>query len=506
MAATGGRSFHGGDTVGLVAASGLLPRDILDASANINPLGPPDWLDAAFAEGRRVSGRYPDPACRDLRAAASLALEVPADCLVFGNGADELMFALARALGRPTSPPPTHPVTNPSPVHIIEAPSYASYRDAALEAAVNQTGASRDTRGTEPTSAGTALRVIPARLPQSFGASILGLPTATVPLATEQSENQTDNQRWSEALAASSPGSILWIGAPNNPTGLMPEGYPDVVVRLAQTFPEHFVLCDEAFIDFADGAEPGGASQAAARLPNLVVIRSMTKFWAVPGLRAGYVICHPQTAVKLRGALPNWPLNCVAEAFARRAFTDPLAGKRRDETRRLVSTERARIAAALSTLPSINVRESSVNFYLLHVQQDDSIFAQAAGNGANRRGLPPDNFSAEILADALASRGIGLRRCASFPRLGTDWLRIAVRSPEENDRIVQAIQEILFGQNASTPGMIMMSTNAADSVEAEAEAKASIEFSRRVEVNAGTAKFPFDHLRTNGQTAPSPSP
>ena len=203
MAATGGRSFHGGDTVGLVAASGLLPRDILDASANINPLGPPDWLDAAFAEGRRVSGRYPDPACRDLRTAASLALEVPADCLVFGNGADELMFALARALGRPTSPPPTHPVTNPSPVHIIEAPSYASYRDAALEAAVNQTGASRDTRGTEPTSAGTALRVIPARLPQSFGASILGLPTATVPLATEQSENQTDNQRWSEALAAS---------------------------------------------------------------------------------------------------------------------------------------------------------------------------------------------------------------------------------------------------------------------------------------------------------------
>ncbi|MFH2115863.1 MAG: aminotransferase class I/II-fold pyridoxal phosphate-dependent enzyme, partial [Spirochaetota bacterium] len=347
MTQSGGRSYHGGDTAGLVAVSGLSLRGVLDASANINPLGPPDWLDAAFAEGRMASGRYPDPACRLLRATAALVLGVPADCLVFGNGADELMFALARALSLPG--------TCPGTIHIIEAPSYASYRDAALDAA----GATLVTE--LDSTMGTKLRVIPARLPKPVAMPGIGTPPDSTPM---------DYQRWSEVLADSPPGSVLWIGAPNNPTGLMPDGYPDVAVRLALAFPNRFILCDEAFIEFADGAEPSGASQDAARLPNLVVIRSMTKFWAVPGLRAGYVICHPQLAGKLRSALPNWPLNCVAEAFSRRAFADPQAGKRRDETRRMIRSGRECMAAALAALPGLDVRESAVNFYLVRVQAD----------------------------------------------------------------------------------------------------------------------------------------
>ncbi|OHD81834.1 MAG: cobyric acid synthase CobQ, partial [Spirochaetes bacterium RIFOXYC1_FULL_54_7] len=494
MAAPGGRSFHGGDTAGLTAASGLPLRDILDASANINPLGPPDWLDAAFAEGRRASGRYPDPACRQLRAAASLALGIPADCLVFGNGADELMFALARALGRPGTRLSTHASTQPGSVHIIEAPSYASYRDAALDAAGIQTVASM---GTEPAVIGTELWVIPARLPPSVATqahlfsvateSCPSLPTGN-PVSTPLDSTPTDYQRWSEALAESPPGSVLWIGAPNNPTGLMPEGYPDIMVRLAQGFPDRFILCDEAFIEFVDGAEPGGAGQSAARLPNLVVIQSMTKFWAVPGLRAGYVICHPQLAGRLRAALPNWPLNCVAEAFARRAFTDPAAGKRRDETRRLIRSERARTAAALAALPCLDVRESAVNFYLVRVLP--------GGLAANLTSIQPGIISAEALADAMATRGIGLRRCASFPDLGPAWLRIAVRRPDENDRIIQAMREILYGlatsDSASAP---TRTTNEAES-----------DNPGEAETESGAGDIPFDHLCTNGQIAPAPAP
>ncbi|MGD9939895.1 MAG: cobyric acid synthase, partial [Clostridia bacterium] len=83
--------------------------------------------------------------------------------------------------------------------------------------------------------------------------------------------------------------------------------------------------------------------------------------------------------------------------------------------------------------------------------------------------------------DAMAARGIGLRRCASFPNLGPDWLRIAVRRPEENDRIIQALKEILYGQKTSDPA----------------------DTGPGVGPGTGSGFVPFDHLRINGQIAPT---
>ncbi len=368
-----GAGPHGGDFVALAAASGLPDSAILDASANLNPLGPPDWLDAAFAEGRRHSGRYPDPAYRALRAAASDRLGVPADSLVFGNGADELMFALARSLAGPIAA-----------VAVLEAPSYASYRDASA-------------------AAGLAVSAVPAA---ALEATLSGAP----------------------------PGSVLWLGAPNNPTGLLPDGYPGVAVDLARRFPDRYVVCDEAFLDFCDsgapseaagGADPTGAARFAAVLPNLIVLRSMTKFWAVPGLRAGYAVCAPAVAASLRAALPNWPLNSVAESFARMAFSDPAADERRARTRAFVATERRRVAAAIAAIPGLEPLPSRTNYYLVHVSPQ-------AGLG---------DSGGDALADRLAQKGIGVRRCRNFEGLGPGYVRIAVRTVAENDAIVAALAD-----------------------------------------------------------------
>jgi len=335
---------------------------------------------------------------------------VPDDRIVFGNGADELMFAVARAARRRASANAAAP--GPEPSAIVEAPSYASYRDASEAAGL---------------SVSTVPATIPAPADSPPGVVEAGSPSER-PLSAAES-----------AIADAPPGSILWLGAPNNPTGILPPGYPAPVVELARRRPDKLIVCDEAFLDFCDGAvpagaDPAGASREAASAPNLIVLRSMTKFWAVPGLRAGYAVCSAGLAAAIRAELPNWPLNSVAEAFARRALTDPEAGERRSLTRAFVAAERGRMAAMIGALPGLTPLRSMANYYLVRVD------AGLAG------------LSTSDLADRLAVMGVGVRRCGNYDGLSDDYLRVAVRSPGENDAIASAFASALRGGTAARPG------------------------------------------------------
>jgi len=329
---------------------------------------------------------------------------VPDDRIVFGNGADELMFAVARAARRRASANAAAP--GPEPSAIVEAPSYASYRDASEAAGL---------------SVSTVPATIPAPADSPPGVVEAGSPSER-PLSAAES-----------AIADAPPGSILWLGAPNNPTGILPPGYPAPVVELARRRPDKLIVCDEAFLDFCDGADPAGASREAASAPNLIVLRSMTKFWAVPGLRAGYAVCSAGLAAAIRAELPNWPLNSVAEAFARRALTDPEAGERRSLTRAFVAAERGRTAALLGSLPGLTPLRSLANYYLVRV---DPGLAGASG---------------QELADRLAAMGVGVRRCGNYDGLSPDHLRVAVRTERENDAIAAAFAAALPGPDATAP-------------------------------------------------------
>jgi cobyric acid synthase CobQ len=408
------RGAHGGRlgrAAALRGASGLA----IDASANLNPLGPPAWLDAAFNEGRRAALAYPDPDYAELRAAAGAGLRLDPDRIVFGAGADELMFALARASGKALA--------------LIEEPCYSAYREAsedaglrvlAVRAALPGPAPGRRDDGADSSSGRTAADGGPAD-----GRDGADDPGAGAEAAFERYA----------ALLSAKPEALLWLAAPNNPTGLVPEGYPELPARLARAFPRALIAVDEAFVDFVDGLDPRGCLDEAARLPNLVAFRSMTKFWCVPGLRLGYAVAGGELAQRLRAALPTWPLNCVAEAFARRGFADPGAAARRDETRALVAAERARMAELLSGLPGIQALEARANFYLIRVDE------AAAG------------ISAGELASRAEAAGVGLRRCDSFDGFvapghgrtggGEAYLRVAIRRPEENDGIIAAIARIV---------------------------------------------------------------
>lgn len=363
---------HGGDIERLLAVSGLSEPEVIDASANINPLGPPLWLDAAFSEGRRVVARYPDAAYRTLKQIASKQFGIPQEAFVFGNGADELIFALARVLRK-----------EGIKRAIVEAPSYASYKEASVTADFNVT-------------------TIPAHIPS---------PVNCKNANEENSKVEAFSQALLETLEEQP--ALVWLGVPNNPTGFVPKDYPVSMYKLAEQFPQSFFAIDEAFIEFTN-AHPINPVPA-----NCIVIRSMTKFWAVPGLRIGYAVLEASLAKKLKNALPNWSVNSSAEAFARMALADKTYIERVEKTFSLVSSERKRMAEALTSL-GIEVLKSSTNYYLIRIK-----------NGATH------------LANSLARKGIAVRSCSNFEGLGTEYLRLAVRTPHENDIIIEAIRNIL---------------------------------------------------------------
>jgi histidinol-phosphate aminotransferase len=197
---------------------------------------------------------------------------------------------------------------------------------------------------------------------------------------------------------------------PNNPTGTL-----DPAATLAELArPGRLLVVDEAFMEFTAGETE---SLAGCRdLPGLVVVRSLTKLWGLAGVRAGYLLAPPATASALRAARQPWSVNGLACAAI--AAWAQSAGHAAPLVQELAAT-RERLAAALAALPGVRVWPSAANFLLLHVPDGSGVF-----NG-------------------LATRGIAVRPCHNFPGLTVNHLRVAVRDPVDNQRLIDAFREAL---------------------------------------------------------------
>jgi L-threonine-O-3-phosphate decarboxylase len=203
---------------------------------------------------------------------------------------------------------------------------------------------------------------------------------------------------------------LVVVGNPNNPTGnLDPAG---LLAGLAR--PGRVLVVDEAFMEFTDAEAESLAGRGD--LPGLVVVRSLTKLWALPGLRAGYLLCAPELAAALRAARQPWSVNGIACAALVACAGDRTTPSRVAER---VTAAREELVADLRRLPGVRVWPSQANFLLLAVP------------------------SGPAVRSGLAERGIAVRPAASFPGLGPDHLRVAVRSPEDNRRLVAALAEVL---------------------------------------------------------------
>jgi len=202
---------------------------------------------------------------------------------------------------------------------------------------------------------------------------------------------------------------VVVLGNPTNPTSVLHE--PDVVAGLAR--PGRLLVVDEAFADTVPG-EPASLSRRRD-LPGLVVVRSFTKTWGLAGLRVGYLLAAAELVERLAAAAPLWPVSTPALAAAQ-ACACPTAVAAERELAEELARDRKHLLVGLDRLGVPVAGTPASSFVLLRV---------------------PDG---ERVRHGLRARGFAVRRGDTFPGLGADWLRVAVRDTAITDAFLTALE------------------------------------------------------------------
>lgn len=198
---------------------------------------------------------------------------------------------------------------------------------------------------------------------------------------------------------------LVIVGNPASPSGTLD---PAATV-LALRRPGRVLVVDEAFMDLVPG-EP--STLVRERMDDVIVVRSLTKALAIPGLRAGYAVAPPALARRLREVRPPWSANALALAALAGAARRPDALAAIAER---ASAEREDLERRLAGVVGVRTWPSAANFCLVEVADGPAVLA------------------------ALRERRIAVRPAASFPGLGAGDLRVTARAPAENERLVEAL-------------------------------------------------------------------
>ncbi|MBF0551967.1 MAG: cobyric acid synthase, partial [Deltaproteobacteria bacterium] len=350
-------SGHGGNILQLARRAGRSPREILDFSANINPLGPPEWFRGVVSRALDAVVHYPDPEYSSLVEAVASRYGVAPEEVIVGNGSTEILNLIPRVVRMGRS--------------VIPVPAYSEYAGV-VEAA--------------------------------------GLPVAPFYLR-EQTGFRLDAEALSSEIEVR---DLVFICRPNNPTGLICSAQD--VRYLAARHPDSLFVVDEAFGDFV----PGFESLTLHRPPNVLVLLSLTKIFAIPGLRLGVAVADPDLAAAVKSLAPTWSVNVIAQAVGEAALQD---GEYVAHSRELVQTQRAALQAELATIPGLKVYPGTANFLLLRLDHPD--------------------LTAAKLAARMLHRGVAIRVCDNFMGLDERYFRVAVRTAEDNLRLVAALEQSL---------------------------------------------------------------
>ncbi|WP_100398499.1 pyridoxal phosphate-dependent aminotransferase [Bacillus sp. FJAT-44742] len=333
-----------------------VPQDILDFSVNTNPFGPPDSFRKLWPSWMEAAFYYPHPQGEDVRKAVAEAAGVRKEEVLAGNGGSEIIFLLARLYKDKT-------------VLLIE-PSFAEYR--------------------------TALEANEARIKTIMA----------------QEENQWQPSLH-DFLGALSSVDAVFFSHPNNPTGV---SYgEELLSKMFQACHDRDIdiVCDEAFYDFT--VNHRHLLSWRHSFPTLIIIRSMTKMFSIPGLRAGYLIASPDKVRQAEKLMPAWSVNNIAgcaikQAFKEQSFTDASVN--------MIATERERVKTNLEEMGFV-ISPSTVNYYLLREDPTKDL-------------LPLITF--------LSEKGIHVRHTYNFSGLNGSYIRMAVKKKEENDRLLAVMQ------------------------------------------------------------------
>ena len=332
------------------------PDAALDFSVSTNPLGMPEVARDALISRMDEFNRYPDPECRDLCAAIAETEGIPNDWVLCGNGAADLIYRLCYA-AKPREA-------------LVCAPTFSEYE-----------------RALEQVDCRVAHHLLTPKNGFALTDAIL-----------EQLIPELD---------------MLFVCNPNNPTGrLIPcELIERVLNRAKQN--GTIIVVDECFLEFTDGVS---SKKRLADMPKLIVLKAFTKFYAMAGLRLGYLLTSDRGLKReIDAAGQCWSVSAPAQIAGVAALT---CAEWAQKTRRLAAEEFLFLSESLKAL-GITVFPSDANFLLFR--------------------------SEKPLYEPLLQKGILIRKCENFIGLDSTYYRAGIKKREENSHLVQAIKEALHG-------------------------------------------------------------
>jgi len=213
---------------------------------------------------------------------------------------------------------------------------------------------------------------------------------------------------------------IAFLCNPNNPTSIL---IPyDTLIEIVEEALEEDVLLfvDEDFLEFVDEEKQVSLIGEIKEYPNLFVLRSFTKVFGLTGLRVGYGIASEETTRILSNAKIPWNVNCLAQVAALAALTDVEHMKK---SRELVRTERAYLTRELMRINSFKPYPADANFILIDIKES--------------------GFTAAQLKKKMLKQGILIRDCSSFRGLDDYHIRVAVKTRQENERLLEAFTKLV---------------------------------------------------------------
>jgi threonine-phosphate decarboxylase len=349
---------HGGDVYAWARQARADPESLVDFSASINPLGPPASARRAFQKSYSDAKRYPEPYCEQLKEALAKHHGMKPDEILIGNGSTQLIYLLCFAL-RPRKA-------------LVVGPAFSEHANALI-------------------LAGAKVSFLSLTADLDFKFSTEDFMAA-----------------WEKAP------QLAFLTTPNSVTGrLIPKTEIEKIARFA-LLKRRFLVIDEAFIDFVEWES---VKQLVRNNPFLIVLRSLTKYYALPGLRLGYLLAHSQGAAQLAAYLEPWSVNGPAQTVARACLADRNFALKTD---RWLRQERDFLTQGLIALKQFQPYPSSTNFLLVRIVNS----ASAAG-----------------LRSFLLHRKILVRACDSFTGLGSNYFRVAVRQRKDNLLLLEALRE-----------------------------------------------------------------
>lgn len=354
---------HGANPRNVYATLGIEPpAQLLDFSENVNPAGPPDSVTEMWPSLRELLKAYPNPQGEPFLSAATDYHGISTEYLFAGNGAAELLALLAERYRAKQA--------------IVVHPTFSEY---------------------EATLLAKDVEIVRVFASECDG---FKLPLEAI-------------------LEAMTTASVLYLCTPNNPTGIMPERTDlNVIIQRGAEVGCDVVL-DEAFIDFVD--ESLSFIAEVKNNPHIIVVRSMTKMYAIPGIRLGYIAADPSVIKEIKALAPHWNVNGLAAEIGAACLREE---QYREQAIQHSNSEREKITLFL-TDNGCTVTNSVTNFMS---------FTLGSGRDANK------------LYEDMLARGIVLRHSQNFRGMDGKWLRIGMK----NDASMNILKEELsqwFAEN-----------------------------------------------------------